>query len=239
HVLMGRERCVLEVGAWCDVSVCRGASNARTENPEPRTAMHGRGPAPEHTHDPFADGLPALEGDRVRLRQADPRDVPDLLDLFGDADTLAYWSHGPLADHGAAETYYQGMQTGLRDRSLFQWAVTEPADDRLIGTVTLVGWDKQNRRCELGFILHPNAQGRGLASDAVRTALRFAFSEMGLARVEADVDPDNAASSRLLARLGFVLEGVMRRRWFTFGTWKDSYFYGLLESDFESDDPGT
>lgn len=195
--------------------------------------MRGRGPKPDTSLDPFTDGLPALEGDHVRLRQSEERDVPDLLAVFGDAEQLRYWSHGPLPDLEAAHTYYRGMLSGLEDRSLFQWAVTEPVADRLVGTVTLVDWDRQNRRCETGFILHPSVQGKGLASDAVRTALRFAFDEMGLERVEADVDPENVASSRLLERLGFVLEGRLRRRWLTFGTWKDSLFYGLLKGDFE------
>ena len=196
--------------------------------------MRGRGPEPDTSPDPFAEGLPVLEGDRVRLRPAEERDVPDLFAVFGDAETLRFWSHGPLPDLEAARTYYRGMVSGLEGRRLFQWAVTEPPNDRLVGTVTLVDWDRANRRCEVGFVVHPRAQGRGLATDAVRTALRFGFSEMGLERVEADVDPDNAASSRLLVRLGFALEGVLRRRWFTFGTWKDSLFYGVLREDFEA-----
>jgi RimJ/RimL family protein N-acetyltransferase len=54
---------------------------------------------------------------------------------------------------------------------------------------------------------------------------------MALHRVEADVDPENGASIRLLERLGFQREGYFRERWFTFGSWKDSAMYGLLASD--------
>ena len=56
---------------------------------------------------------------------------------------------------------------------------------------------------------------------------------MGLHRVEADVDPENAGSIRLLERLGFRREGLFRERWFTFGSWKDSAMFGLLLSESE------
>lgn len=184
--------------------------------------------------DPFTDGLPTLDGEGVRLRAVRPADDRDLLAVFGDAAHLRYWSHGPLADLDAARAYREGIEAGLRDRSFFQWAVTEAGDDRLVGTVTLGSWDRKNRRAEVGFIVRPDRQGRGLASAAVRTALRFGVDAMALHRVEADVDPDNAGSIRLLERLGFRYEGRLRDRWFTFvGEWKDSLIYGLLAADLD------
>ncbi|WP_412063532.1 GNAT family N-acetyltransferase [Rubrivirga sp. IMCC45206] len=193
--------------------------------------MHGRGPEVEHP-DPFGDALPTLVGARVRLRPVREADVPDVLAMLGDGSHLRFWSHGPLADLDAARTYVEGMNRGFAERSLFQWVAADPETDRLVGTVTFVGWDRQNRRCELGFILHPYHTGKGLASDAVRTALAFAVDTMGLHRVEADVDPENTASARLLERLGFRLEGRFRERWFTwFEEWKDSAMYGLLADD--------
>ena len=199
--------------------------------------MRGRGPAPPPGPDPFADGLPTLDGARVRLRAPRASDTADVLAVFGDAGHLCYWSHGPLQNLAAARAYVEGIGAGWRDRTLFQWAVTEPPDDRLVGTVTFVDWDREHRRAEVGFILHPAHTGRGLGGDAVRTALRFAFGAMDLWRVEADVDPDNAGSLRLLEGLGFRREGVLRQRWFTFGTWKDTVLLGLLAADFDATPP--
>ena len=56
---------------------------------------------------------------------------------------------------------------------------------------------------------------------------------MGVHRIEADVDPENLGSIRLLERLGFQFEGRLRERWFTFGCWKDSSLYGLLTDEAE------
>lgn len=184
-------------------------------------------PAP----DVFGAGLPVLRGARVRLRMPTTADAPDVLRVFGDPEALRYWSHGPMADLAEAERYVAAIHDGWRDRSLFQWAVTLPPDDALVGTVTLNGWDPDHRRAEIGFMLRRDLHGQGLASDAVRAVLAFADGPMGLHRIEADVDPDNAASLALLARLGFEREGYARRRWFTYGTWKDSVLLARLAND--------
>ncbi len=190
--------------------------------------MRGRGPSPDPGPDPFADGLPTLVGRAATLRQPRASDAPALFSIFGDAETLRYWSHGPLADLAAAQSYYDGIVQGLADRTLFQWAITADGDDHLVGTVTLVDWDRANRRCEIGFILNPSAWGRGLATDAVRTVIRWAREHMEIHRVEADVEPPNVASLKLLERLGFEREGYFRQRWWTRGRWTDSVMLGLL-----------
>lgn len=189
-------------------------------------------------HDPFAGGLPSLEGvstdgrsPRVRLRMPTAADAPDILRVFGDAEAMRYWSHEPLPDLDAAQRYVDGIAGGWADRSLFQWAITQPPDDTLVGTVTLYEWDRRHRRVGIGFMLRRDLHGQGLAAEAARAALRFATDGMGVHRIEADADPDNAASRGLLTRLGFREEGYCRERWFTFGTWKDSVLYGLLAAD--------
>ena len=59
----------------------------------------------------------------------------------------------------------------------------------------------------------------------------YAFDDLGLHRLEADIDPDNAASARSLRRLGFVREGLLRERWIVNDTISDSEMYGLLRHE--------
>lgn len=188
--------------------------------------------------DVFADRLPTLATSRLRLRHPRPTDADDILTIFGDAEVMRYWSHGPLEDRQAALDYLAGIDTGFAARALFQWAVTRPEEDRLIGTVTLFQWSRQNRRAEIGFILGRAHWGHGYAAEAARAVLRFGFERMDLHRVEADVDPANAGSVRLLERLGFRREGYLRERWFTYGRWSDSALYGLLRSAFDGLEDG-
>ncbi len=183
--------------------------------------------------EPFADALPVLDTERLRLRPVRRTDADHVLEVFGDEAAMRYWSHEPLADLAAAHDYIDRMVLGFATRSLFQWVIAERESDAMAGTVTLYQWDRQNRRAEVGFMLGRAHWGRGFAQEAVRTALRFGFEAMDLHRVEADTHPDNAASLRLLGRLGFHREGHLRERWFTFGAWSDSVLLGLLRSEFE------
>lgn len=188
--------------------------------------------------DPFGDALPTLETARLRLRpvrRAD--DAGDLLGVFGDAEAMRYWSHLPLPDLGAAGAYVSKMEEGFAARTLFQWVVADAGSDHLMGTVTLFCWDRDNRRAEVGYVLSRAHWGRGYAQEAVRAALRFAFTAMDVWRVEADVHPDNAASLRLLERLGFRREGYLRTRWWVGGEPSDSVVLGLLRDEFDEGAP--
>jgi ribosomal-protein-alanine N-acetyltransferase len=182
--------------------------------------------------DPFGDALPTLETPRLRLRPVTPADDDALFAVFSDPEGMRYWSHEPLADLAAARAYRAKMEEGFRDRALFQWVIADRADDRLVGTTTVFGWEQAHRRAELGYLLGRAHWGRGLAQEAVRAVLAFGFGAMHLHRVEADVDPENAASVRLLERLGFTREGFLPERWFTYGEFRHTYLYGLLARDF-------
>ena len=94
--------------------------------------------------------------------------------------------------------------------------------------VSLFALDRNNRRAEVGYALRRDAWGRGYATEAVGAVVAWGFGELGLHRLEADIDPRNTASAAVLTRLGFRLEGVLRERWFVAGEVSDSAMYGLL-----------
>lgn len=182
--------------------------------------------------DLFGDRMPTLEAERLRLRHPRPTDADAVLAIFGDGRAMRYWSHEAFEYIEQAELYLREIDQGYADRTFCQWAITETAADDLIGTVTLTAWSKRNRRMELGYMLSPAHWGKGYASEAVRAVLGFAFERMRLHRVEAELDPRNTASARLLERLGFREEGLLRERWYVYDEWCDSALYGLLREDF-------
>jgi RimJ/RimL family protein N-acetyltransferase len=94
--------------------------------------------------------------------------------------------------------------------------------------VTLWRFDVENRHAEVGFALARRAWGRGLMKEGLNQAIALSFGPLGLRRLEADVDPRNEASLRLLESLGFRREGLMRERWNTGGELQDGVLLGLL-----------
>jgi RimJ/RimL family protein N-acetyltransferase len=99
---------------------------------------------------------------------------------------------------------------------------------RVFGTCTLFSVSVDHRRAEIGFAVAREDWGRGLASEAVEILLGFAFSILGLHRVEADTDPQNVRSLLLLERQGFKREGYARERWHHLGRVHDAVLLGLL-----------
>src|SRR5690606_6599341 len=96
-----------------------------------------------------------------------------------------------------------------------------------------------HRRAELGFAVAKRHWGRRIASHAVPAVLEFGFERIGLHRIEAEVDPDNSASIRVLARAGFKREGWRRQRYLEGGDARDSIFYGLLRTEAPAGPPGS
>jgi RimJ/RimL family protein N-acetyltransferase len=84
---------------------------------------------------------------------------------------------------------------------------------------------------DVGYILHPDVWGQGLAGEAVGAVIDHVFSTHAVDTLTADVDPENAASIRLLQRLGFVRTGFGERTWNVGGVWKDSLYYALSRAD--------
>ncbi|MBC7446839.1 MAG: GNAT family N-acetyltransferase [Hymenobacteraceae bacterium] len=180
--------------------------------------------------------LPTLETPRLRLRHLTAADVPALFTVFSDPAVMRYWSSAPLVDEAAAAALLAQIHENFRTRALLQWGIEHRADGRVIGTCTLYRLDAQNRRGEVGYALAHAYWGQGLMQEAQNALIRFAFASidvggLDLLRLEADVDPRNAASRRSLLRLGFQREGYLRERWHVVGEVCDSELFGLLRRE--------
>lgn len=186
----------------------------------------------------IGDCLPTLEASHVRLRWLTEADVPALFTIFGDPEVTRYWGFAVLRDLAAAAALLEDIRRGFRARTLFQWGV-EASGGPLVGTCTLSQLDSANRRAELGFALGRAFWGRGYMSTALPELIAFAFGELGLHRVFADIDPRNARSIKALGRLGFRQEGVLRQHYLVQGEPQDAVVYGLLRSEWTRDaEPG-
>jgi ribosomal-protein-alanine N-acetyltransferase len=171
--------------------------------------------------------LPTLRADRVE-RWLEASDVDALFAVFSDREVVRYWSAPAMTSRVQAEELLSEIRECFARRDLFQWGIARLDDGVVIGTCTLADVVARHRRAELGFALAHAHWGHGYANEAVGRLLRFAFDELDLHRIEADVDPRNARSIALLERLGFRREGLLRERWHVAGEVADGLFYGLL-----------
>lgn len=177
--------------------------------------------------------LPTIETERLRLRHLEESDTNSLFEIFSDEEAMRFWSWTPFKERAQAAKLLADIHENFRQKSHFQWGIALRADDQVIGTTTLFRFDDQSRRAELGYILNRRFWGRGYAGEALSALLDFAFDELNLNRLEADIEPRNAASVKTVERLGFQKEGLLRERWIVEGETQDTAFYGLLKRDWE------
>ena len=175
--------------------------------------------------------LPELAAHRVSLRMLRDEDVPALYEIFGDAEAMKYWSWPAFTDVSQARRLLEDIRAHAAAGTLLQWGIARKGDDAVIGTATLFQIDREHRRGEIGFALARTAWGKGFASEAVSRLIRYAFEELDLYRLEADPDPQNAASIALLEKQGFKYEGLLRERYFMNGRPMDAAYYGLLRRE--------
>lgn len=177
--------------------------------------------------------LPAA---RVTLRTLAAVDAPALFGFFSDPEVTRYWSRPPMTHLAQARTLVRDIRAGYRSGDGLQLGVERNSDRSLIGTCTLFHFNRNCRRAEIGYALGSAYWGQGLMHEALQRLLIFAFEDLSLHRLEADIDPRNAASARSLERLGFVKEGHLRERWIVADVISDSDVYGLLRRDWQHEE---
>ena len=112
----------------------------------------------------------------------------------------------------------------------YQWAIELVEARAHIGDLG-VALHENLLQAEIGFTLAPAYQNRGYAAEAVRAMLDHLFRVRGLHKVSAEADARNIASARLLERVGFVREGLLRSHTWIKGEWTDDLIYGLLADE--------
>jgi ribosomal-protein-alanine N-acetyltransferase len=177
--------------------------------------------------------FPAVDlGDAVvRLRPWRETDVRWQLEAFSDPWFQRFSDWAPESESAAHRRRLRDERARRRGEQL-QFALVEPSDDELLlGGVSLHEVEMDQRRAAVGYWLAPEARGRGVATHAVRLLARWAFDELGLARLALTCGPDNHASQSVAERCGFRHEGVLRSHMPFKGGRRDTVVFGVLPDE--------
>ncbi len=163
-------------------------------------------------------------------------DAPFWLRNFADPDVVAFTAYEPPADLEAAKAEIAQYATRPFEQGTgIRWGMALRPAGELIGTLGYHQWVRDGAdRARLGYDLLREHRGRGLMTEALRAVVAHGFGTMGLRRIEVLIDPVNGASIRLVERLGFRREGVLRENTFFRGRFIDDAIYALLASDWQA-----
>jgi RimJ/RimL family protein N-acetyltransferase len=182
-----------------------------------------------------------IETERLLLRPYVDDDLDALHDIERREETARYLYNPPLGlDATSALLQRRKALTTIDDddHDDLILAVIVKASSTLIGHVTLQLVSRTHRQGEIGYVLHPDHRGRGFATEAATVMLRLGFEELDLHRIVGRLDARNAASARVLERLGMRREAHLRENEFVKGEWCDELVYAILASEWRAQQPG-
>jgi ribosomal-protein-alanine N-acetyltransferase len=178
--------------------------------------------------------LPAIASircPRLTVRPVAAADLPDLLAVNGDDEVTRFLPYATWRGLDDARAWLARMEALRAAGGAQQLVIERRADGRVVGTVLLFKHDEGSARAEIGYVVGRPHWRNGYAREALAGVCGHAFAELGLRRIEAEVNPDNIASHRLLLALGFVHEGRLRQRWVGKGRAYDTNVYGCLAGE--------
>jgi len=119
----------------------------------------------------------------------------------------------------------------MQENKGIRWGIIIRGGDGLVGTCGYYDWNKTSHRAEIGYDLEPAQWGKGIMAEALRAVLRYGFEEMGSNRIQAIIDSENVRSIKLVERLGFKREGVLRQNSYFRGRFRDEVCFSLLKEE--------
>ena len=165
-----------------------------------------------------------LEGKTINLRVSEKEDLP----LIGE------WRTNPEFQ-GEYNVLIQESKEELEKRyDSFRpdekWFLIEKRDGTGIG---LVVFELEGGVQEIGYAIIPNERGKGYCTEAVKIAVDYLFLSRPLVRIQAHTNVKNKASQRVLEKTGFKKEGIIRKRIFIRGRWRDEFLYSILREEWK------
>ncbi|PSB16010.1 GNAT family N-acetyltransferase [filamentous cyanobacterium CCP1] len=172
-----------------------------------------------------------LTTDRLTLRPITEADTEAMYAIFSDPIVMRYWSTPPWENLEQSRESIARDIEALHTGDYLRLGIVQKDTNQLVGACTLFNFNWQCKRAEVGYALARSAWGRRFMGEALAAFIEYAFTELALHRIEAEIDPRNTASAKTLERLGFLKEGHLRERWIVNDEISDSDLYGLLGSD--------
>jgi ribosomal-protein-alanine N-acetyltransferase len=171
--------------------------------------------------------FPTLTTARLLLREIVTTDIQSIFEGLSNPDVIKYYgvSFKTLEATQEQMDWYVNM---IKDDTGRCWAICSKDNNTFYGVITLPFWKKEHRSIELGYWLMPQHWKQGLATEAAKEVIDYAFKEMKVHRIFAESEDDNPGSIATLKKLGFVYEGTRKECEIKEGRFINLDMYALL-----------
>ncbi|HWY10373.1 MAG TPA: GNAT family protein [Bacteroidia bacterium] len=173
--------------------------------------------------------FPTLTTPRLILRKITTDDVPELLIIRSDERIMKYIDRPRAKTNDDVIAFINLINNYEKNNDAINWAISLKDDPKLIGNVCFWRIEKSNYRAEIGYTLHPDHWHKGIMNEVIKEVINYGFNIMKLHSIEANINPANEASAKLLEKNKFVREAYLKENYFFEGKFLDSVIYSLLE----------
>jgi ribosomal-protein-alanine N-acetyltransferase len=174
-----------------------------------------------------------LETERLVLRRVVASDANEILALRGNPDAMKFIPKPLVTNHEQAMEHFNMIDAKIENNEGINWAITLKGNPKLIGIIGHYRIQPEHYRSEIGYMILPEYNGRGITTEAIKVILLYGFDDMQLHSVEAFIDPKNLGSARVLEKSGFVKEAHLVENECYNGVFKDTAIYSLLARNFK------
>jgi len=176
--------------------------------------------------------FPRLETERLVLRAATLEDATALQRIRSNPDVMEYMDTFYHDSLEVSKEFISYNLEGYADKKVIYWMLIEKASGSIIGDFSFWKIDSKHHRAEIGYTLDPDYWGKGYMKEAMLQLFSFGFKDLNLHGFDANTNPLNEKSKRILLKIGFQKEAYFRESFFYKGEYLDSEIYCLLEKDF-------
>jgi ribosomal-protein-alanine N-acetyltransferase len=173
--------------------------------------------------------FPNLQTTKLKLRQITDKDVAEILFQRSDPTIMQYLDRKKAENEADAQEFIAKVQKGFEENEGITWGICLHNSEKLIGNIGLWRFDIPNHRAELGYALHPQYWGQGIMSEAMQAVLNYGFNTLKFHSLEANINPANVASRKLLEKHGFVQEAYFKEDYYFEGKFLDSVILSLID----------
>lgn len=175
--------------------------------------------------------FPTLETDRLLLREISRDDAEAIFACLSNEDVIRYYGQDAFEHMEQAEALVNLFAASYKEKRGIRWGIEIKETKGIIGTIGYHAWSPRHKRAEIGYEIHPDQWRKGYTTEAITKVTEYGFGDLNLTRIGAVVFTENEASNQLLAKAGFVKEGVLRDYMYQNGEAYDTYMYSLLKHD--------
>lgn len=169
---------------------------------------------------------PNLFTERLLLRSPSFLDIDDVFDFCSDPDSCRYADWTPHRNKSETREYLAWLKRKSGEKN-YTWLIENRLLKTVIGTISIVDVDYSGKIVTVGYTLSKKHQHKGYATEALTRLVRYLFDDLKVERVQAKVIPENVPSCRLLERVGFKKEGLIKKGAFCRTNCVDVYIYAL------------